>query len=38
MKVTEYTTTSPEETKKIAAELASTLQGGEVIKAYGEMC
>lgn len=37
MKTEEYITSSSSETKEIAARLASTLQGGEVIKAIGEM-
>lgn len=37
MKVTEFISHSPDETKKIAADLVSTLKGGEVIKAIGEM-
>ena len=37
MKKTEFISESPEETKKFAADLASTFQGGEVIKAIGEM-
>lgn len=37
MKVTEFISDSPERTKEIAAKLASTLKGGEVIKAIGEM-
>lgn len=37
MNTEEYLAHSPEETKKIAAELAATLKGGEVILAYGPM-
>lgn len=37
MKKTEFISESPEETKKIAADLAATFHGGEVIKAIGEM-
>lgn len=37
MKVNEYITTSPEETKKIAADLVSTFLGGEVILALGPL-
>jgi tRNA threonylcarbamoyladenosine biosynthesis protein TsaE len=37
MKITEYVSNSPEETKKIASELVSTFHGGEVIKAIGDM-
>lgn len=37
MKVTEYISDSKEETQKIAASLAMTLKGGEVIKAIAEM-
>ncbi len=37
MKKTEYISSSLEETRKIASDLAMTLHGGEVIKAIGEM-
>ncbi|MDD6240292.1 MAG: tRNA (adenosine(37)-N6)-threonylcarbamoyltransferase complex ATPase subunit type 1 TsaE [Eubacteriales bacterium] len=37
MKTMQFETSSPEETKKIASDLASTLKGGEVIKAYGDL-
>lgn len=37
MKTTTFETSTPEETKKIASDLASTLKGGEVIKAIGEL-
>jgi tRNA threonylcarbamoyladenosine biosynthesis protein TsaE len=37
MKTTKYITSSPEETKKIAEELASTFKGGEVILASGNL-
>lgn len=32
-----YLTSSPEETKALAEQLASSLSGGEVIKAYGDL-
>lgn len=37
MKREEFISSSSEETKKIASQLALSLHGGEVIKAYGEM-